>query len=59
MKGLKTYQVKTRQAIESCLLGGAFLMSSVVQTLQPPRRLARTCAIARRQTAATHNTNAL
>lgn len=50
--------VKTRQAIDSCLLGDAFLMSSVAQTLQPPRRLARTWAIARRHAAATPSTNA-
>ncbi|KAF7823099.1 STOREKEEPER protein-like [Senna tora] len=37
--------VKIRQATESCLLGGAFASSSWEQMqLQPPSKLARTCA---------------
>lgn len=41
-----------RQTIDNCLLGEAFWTSSVVQTLQPPSKLARTWAMPRRLAAA-------
>lgn len=46
------YQVKMRQTMDNCLLGEAFWTSSVVQTLQPPSKLARTWAMPRRLAAA-------
>lgn len=52
------YQVKMRQTIDNCLLGEAFWTSSVVQTLQPPSKLARTWAMPRRLAAANPITNA-